>query len=85
MEEEIKDILIDNLYFVISFDDLLKSVDWNQNFEAVLLGLLHDGWVSQLRYDKASGDFVKQAAIDETLAGYSYLATKKGLLAHNGF
>ena len=78
------DILLEELYFVISYKDLVQAITWTPEIEENLIKLIKNGWVNQLYYDTKNGDFVKQKHIDNQLENYSYLATKKGLLAHSG-
>lgn len=78
--------LLDELYFLISFDDLqLKFSAQPEQFQALLNEGLTEHLIAQHLYDQPTNDFVKQTNIDtEHLYSYHYLATKKGLLFLNG-
>jgi len=84
--DELEDQLIDELYFVISYDDLVRSLPWDNSFTTKLIELIERKWVDQLHFDKTIGDFIKMSEPNTNqLQQYSYLANKKGLLEHSGF
>ncbi|MGW8121214.1 transporter [Roseivirga echinicomitans] len=76
--------VLDELYFVQSFDAILEEVELNESELAeVLSALIGKGWVKcyndrQAEMPIASNDLGKD------FATYFYLASKEGLLAHNG-
>lgn len=77
-------LILDELYFVISFDELEKSV----NLEDILLkntlkDLIEKGWVKIYSKDKTEEIEYVTEEFDSNFHTYSYLATKKGLLVHN--
>lgn len=83
MSDEEFDVM-DELYFVQPFSHLIAELDLEeQEMVAVLAKLVRKGWVRCL---KGMDDEVPDEALDlETeYANYFYLATKQGLLAHNG-
>lgn len=83
MMNDVQFDILDELYFVISFDDLLKSLDLESE---VLLENLKEmvkkGWVkcfeieTELESSSISFD-------DSKFKNYFFLATKKGLFVHN--
>ena len=74
--------LLDELYFVISFQSILVELNWSSEvLTQELEKLLHKEWIKtietetmlELTHMPPTADFHK----------YLFLATKKGLLAHN--
>lgn len=83
---DIEDQLIGELYFVISYKELVEALPWDDSFHQILIELVKKNWVNQLQFDNQIGDFIKLLEPDfNQLEAYSYLATKKGLLEHSGF
>lgn len=84
MSEEEFDLL-DELYFVKSFDELLQSTAWQADkLIRVLETLKMKEWVRPVSL--MDGEHVPEDFdIVSNPRKYYYLATKKGLLAHNGF
>jgi len=81
----IQDELMDELYFLTTFSSLCGRIEWTDDHEKALISLLRKGFVNQLAFDNHTNDFVKRAAPDiVNLHRFSYLASKKGLLAHSG-
>ncbi len=75
--------ILDELYFVISFDDLLKTLDLES--EVVLVNLkdmVKKGWVKC--FEKETELATSEVSFDDiSFKNYFFLATKKGLFAHN--
>ncbi len=83
---DLEDQLMSELYFVISYRELVGSIPWTNSLKETLVLLLQKRWVDQLFFDQSVGDFIKKSEPDTSqLEPYSYLATKKGLLEHSGF
>ncbi|SMG12254.1 hypothetical protein SAMN05661096_00485 [Marivirga sericea] len=82
-EQEID--LLDELYFVQSYAEVKKALDWQDTvLQKYLFELTRKEYIKMLinhdeEYDKAS-DFTSIPWND-----LYFLATKKGLLEHNGF
>ncbi|MDN5202925.1 transporter [Fulvivirgaceae bacterium BMA10] len=82
MSDEEFDIL-DELYFVLSFEVLVKELDLQEDvIKVLLLSLIKKGWV------KCFEAVDREIVVDDTdfednYFRYYYLATKEGLLAHN--
>jgi hypothetical protein len=75
--------VLDELYFIESFDSLVKTLSMPEaQLKAVLAGLLEKGWIKCL--SSATGDLPSdQEGFESQYKKYYYLATKAGLLAHN--
>lgn len=76
--------LLDELYFVTTFDQLLDKIDWEKAvLVEVLKSLIAKDWVKAVSLQ--DGD-LPPAHIDlnKDPRAYHYLASKAGLLAHNG-
>jgi hypothetical protein len=75
--------VLDELYFVTSFNDVVKQLEQvdQQELEAVLKAMQSKGWVKV--FD--SIDAVKEVVLTEetSINRCFFLATKKGLLEHN--
>ncbi|MGB3585633.1 MAG: transporter [Tunicatimonas sp.] len=76
--------VLDELYFVIPFEELLEAVDMEEaELYSILKELLKKKWVKCYR-DHSEELLPHEVEIDHQYKEYSYLATKIGLLAHNG-
>lgn len=76
--------ILDELYFIIAFDELRMQLALEeQNLKKELHSLINKGWVRCML--KGSDDVVETLdSFDSDFKKYNYLATKAGLLAHNG-
>lgn len=75
--------VLDELYFVQSFADLMETTDLEEKeLRPILLKLLNKGWI---RCYSTVSDEVPAEELDFELQfrNYFYLASKAGLLAHN--
>lgn len=83
MSDEEFDVL-DELYFVQPFDYLIEELEMTAlDLKEVLQGLLKRGWVKCF-YNMNEEVFEDQLDFENSYEQYYYLATKTGLLAHNG-
>lgn len=74
--------LLDELYFVISFNALQKELAWEEAIlKTELTNLLQKGWVKYINAQTMIE--VPLNLIEPNYHLYLYLATKKGLLAHH--
>ena len=75
--------LIDNLYFVQSFEALCKTMGMNEyEMKQQLLSLVQKDWVKVM--DKQTDEEISNIEIwTAACDNYFYLATKKGLFEHN--
>ena len=75
--------VLDELYFLQSFDALVKSVDMSENeLKDILHYLIEKGWLRCYinPNDEIAFDELK---FQKYYNKYYYLASKEGLLAHN--
>ncbi len=83
MTDEEFDVL-DELYFVYSFDHVKNELEWDDKALIKVLKLLVEkGWVRCFinAHDELQ---VNEVDIDSNFNQYFYLASKAGLFAHNG-
>lgn len=75
--------LIDNLYFVQRFEALCKAVEIEEEeLKKILFQMVQKDWVKVM--DMQTDEEILDAAVwTKNYSAYFYLATKKGLLAHN--
>lgn len=76
--------VLDELYFVISFTDLQQATDLpGEKLKEILLTLFRKGW---LKVFKSISEELSEDTfdLDSDVQNYYYLASKAGLLAHNG-
>jgi hypothetical protein len=75
--------IIDQLYFVTSYADLIiQSELANETIEKSLWSLIQKGWVKCLS-DPETEVFPSYEEFGSEFSNYHYLATKKGLFEHN--
>jgi hypothetical protein len=79
--------IIDCLYFVESYENILEDVGKPEPFVRDELRTLIDrGYVNVLIFDEEDGEYHKTPIFDsDNMKDYHYLASKDGLLKHNGF
>ncbi|MFK7924940.1 MAG: hypothetical protein AB8H47_23485 [Bacteroidia bacterium] len=90
MNEELTDIqfqILDSLYFVERFEHVLEEAEQPRTIVINELRTMIDrGWIQVMMFNLEEGDFRRTNIFDtDHLEDYSYLATKDGLLKHNGF
>ncbi len=90
MNDELNELqfdILDSLYFVEPFEKIQEECDAPRAVVVDELRTLIDrGWVQVMAYHDAKGDFVRTAIFDtDHLEDYRFLATKEGLLKHNGY
>lgn len=73
--------LLDELYFVVHYDELKQNVDLSdEDIQKTLVSLSSKGWIRIYENsDKELDDF----DLISNFKSYYYLASKKGLMAHN--
>ena len=80
MDEAEFDVL-DELYFVISYENLVARLDLEEKeLVDVLLKLVNKGWI---RVFENPNDEIDQFDLKSDYRSYYFLASKKGLFAHN--
>ncbi len=83
MTEEEFDVL-DELYFVQPFEFLLNELEMAEaELKSVLVGLIERGWVKCF-FSMQEEALSHELQMDTKYREYFYLATKEGLMAHNG-
>jgi hypothetical protein len=79
--EEAEFDLLDELYFVTSYDELKANVDMTEDeIRDTLVRLTSKEWV---RVYKDADEELDEFDLITNFRSYFYLASKKGLLAHN--
>jgi hypothetical protein len=75
--------VMDELYFVISFEELLNSLGISElQLKEILSGLYGKGWIkvfSQIEEELPD----ENVDLENQYIKYFYLASKEGLMAHN--
>lgn len=75
--------VLDELYFIQSFQELLALTDLNEaQLKAILEDMLAKGWVKTMK-TREGEELADKEDFLQHYASYLYLATKAGLLAHN--
>ncbi|MEZ4773413.1 MAG: hypothetical protein R3D00_09530 [Bacteroidia bacterium] len=89
MNDELNDVqfqILDSVYFVESFQNILEES--GEQVPVVvdeLRTMIDRGWLQVMEFDEAKGDFTRTSIFDtDHLENYHFLATKAGLLKHNG-
>lgn len=84
--DEVEFEVLNVLYFVEPFEKILEEVSFPNNIVAdALKTLIHKKWVVAMKWDEGIQDYKRSFIYDsDNMHAYSYLATKEGLLAHNG-
>ncbi len=76
--------LLDELYFVTPFHELQDKLDFDEDtLKQTLLACYEKGWIKVLT-DQDTEIKVDKDKILQQGSQYMYLATKKGLMTHNG-
>jgi hypothetical protein len=78
--------ILDALYFVEPFERLLEEVGGSEAIVSdELKTLISRRLVQVMRFDETRNDYVKSPVMDvDNMRHYAYLATREGLMAHNG-
>ncbi|MEM6263575.1 MAG: hypothetical protein AAGI38_13770 [Bacteroidota bacterium] len=88
MEElnEVQFQILDSVYFVEPFDNILQEVDHPMPVvRDELRTMIDKGWIQVMEFVEERGDYRRTPIFDtDNMQDYAYLATKEGLLRHNG-
>lgn len=78
--------VLDSLYFPEPFENILEEVAQPRPVVlAELRELIDKTFVQVLRWDDTAQDFLPSPFLDaDNMQDFRFLATRKGLLAHNG-
>ncbi len=81
---EIEFKVMDRLFFVENFDNLLEECTLPRNIlNAELKSLITKGWVIVMVYDEKKQDFIPTSFFDsDQLNLFSFVATHKGIKQH---
>ena len=84
---EIQFQILDSIYFVEPFARILEEVEASTAIVADELRTLIDkGWVQVMAFDVKENDYLRTLYYDtDHMEEFAYLATKEGLLKHNGY
>lgn len=77
--------LLDELYFVQSYNEVKNAINWqDEKLKVTLASLYQEGFIKILQ---SHDEEFKGSNSDDAIPWEDlfYLATKKGLLQHNGF
>ncbi len=77
--------IMDELYFLSSFRQIMTNTGADGNeLKKAILHLLQQDFIQQHIYNESLHDFEKMDYYDEAkIESASYVATRKGLMAHN--
>jgi hypothetical protein len=76
-------LVLDELYFTTPFTKLQERVEWEEKkLVDLLISLLEKGWVKGVNIETEQ-DITDPDLIRNQFNALHFLATKKGLLAHN--
>ncbi|GAB4335367.1 MAG: hypothetical protein OHK0038_12990 [Flammeovirgaceae bacterium] len=86
MQDDMSDIeyqVMDELYFLTSFHKLMENTELEEiQLKNCLENLIKKGWVRC--FEDTKGEYpIDEIDFNNKFTDYQYLATKKGLLAHN--
>lgn len=89
MNEELTDLqfqILDSVYFVESFENIREEADATLPVVVAEMRYLIDkGWIQVMQFDGEKDDYVRTAIFDtDHLEEYHFLATRDGLMKHNG-
>lgn len=89
MNGELNDLqfdILDSLYFVEPYINVIEEIDSPEPvIRAELRKMIGTGLVNVLEFNEVKGDYEKTRIYDtDNMHQYAYLASKDGLLKHNG-
>ena len=81
---ELEQELIDQLFFIMQYAELLKDLQVTEpELDSALHSLLQKGLIDQYQFDSSVHDFVLVSQVElHNLQPYAYLANKEGLLKY---
>ena len=79
--------ILDSVYFVESFEHIVEeAMEPPAVVKDELRTMIDRGLIQVMMFDEGKGDFIRTTIFDaDNMQDYSFLATKDGLLKHNGF
>ena len=89
MNEELNELqfqILDSIYFMESLEHIVEEAATPRAIVIDEIRTMIDrGWIQVMAQDDQSGEFVRTGIFDnDNLDEYRFLATKDGLLKHNG-
>ncbi len=80
-----EDRLLDELYFVTTYPDLVQQLTLQESvLRATLTSLLHKGFIIQMQYNDVMKDYEKLEQPDFSVMERSaFVASRQGLIVHN--
>lgn len=89
MNEELTDLqfqILDSIYFM---ESLVHIVEEAETPRAIVVDeirtMIDKGWIQVMAQEEDSGEYIRTGIFDnDNLDEYRFLATKDGLLKHNG-
>ncbi len=83
---EVQFDILDAIYFVEPLEHILEETEASRPVVIDELRTMIDrGWVQVMVHDEAKGDYVRTGIFDsDNMEEFYFLATKEGLLRHNG-
>lgn len=89
MNEELNELqfqILDSIYFMESLSHIVEEAD---SPRAIVIDeirtMIDRGWVQVMAFQEESGEYLRTGIFDtDNLGDYRFLATKDGLLKHNG-
>ena len=82
---DIEFLVLDEVYFVSSFQTILQNTGYNEEqLRKTLADLLEKGFIAQMKYNEELKDYEKLDQPDLfTISHSSFVATREGLAIHN--
>jgi hypothetical protein len=90
MNGELTDLqfdILDAIYFVEPYENILTDIEQTEPIiRDELRTMIDKGWVNVMIFNEEKGDYEKSRIYDtDNMQNYAYLASKDGLLKHNGY
>ena len=78
--------ILDSIYFMESLEHIVEEAAMPRAIVIDEIRTMIDrGWVQVMAFDERKGDYTRTGIFDnDNLDEYRFLATKEGLLRHNG-
>ncbi len=89
MNEELTELqfqILDSIYFMESLVNIIEEAEMPRAIVIDEIRTMIDrGWIQVMAFDEEAGDFNRTGIFDnDNLDEYKFLATKDGLMKHNG-
>ena len=79
--------ILDAIYFVEPYENIINEIEQPEPvIRDELRTMIDKGWVNVMIFNEKKGDYEKSRIYDtDNMNQYAYLASKDGLLKHNGY